>query len=214
MGKIKKRIRSNARELWEASFGKVPDGHHIKPIFDGGTDDISNLQCCSIEEHQQAHLTRYKELGDFRDLCSYYMLCGCYHEAHKTASSNGGKIGGQIVKSMGIGIFKYDRKGEEFRKIAAKGGSASQATLKRLGVSAFYDKELKKIICSKGGKASPVFKDPKRQSEFGKRGGVKNKGFRWYNDGVNSFKYTPKMQATLSFDDFMSQNNFNRGMLR
>jgi len=44
------------------------------------------------------------------------------------------------------------------------------------------------------------------QSEMGKRGGPKNKGFIWYNDGNKSYKYTIRQQAELSIDEFMAQN--------
>jgi hypothetical protein len=50
------------------------------------------------------------------------------------------------------------------------------------------------------------------QAEMGKRGGPKNKGFIWYTDGVNSFKYTSRMQTELSFDEFLARNkNFREG---
>lgn len=51
-----------------------------------------------------------------------------------------------------------------------------------------------------------VFLDPKRQSEFGKRGGKKNIGFVWVNDGTKSFKYTKKQQMVLSIDEFLQEN--------
>lgn len=44
------------------------------------------------------------------------------------------------------------------------------------------------------------------QSESGKRGGIKNKGFKWYNDGVNCFKYTSSQQTDLPFDEFIDRN--------
>lgn len=50
------------------------------------------------------------------------------------------------------------------------------------------------------------FYSSKTQSELGKRGGPKNKGFRWYNDGSKDYKYTAKQQAELSFEEFLSEN--------
>jgi hypothetical protein len=32
------------------------------------------------------------------------------------------------------------------------------------------------------------------------------KGFKWYNDGENSFKYTVKQQKIKSFDLFLKEN--------
>jgi hypothetical protein len=44
------------------------------------------------------------------------------------------------------------------------------------------------------------------QAERGKKGGPKNKGFKWYTNGADNFKYTPKQQLVLSFDNFLQQN--------
>jgi hypothetical protein len=46
----------------------------------------------------------------------------------------------------------------------------------------------------------------KISSSEGDKLGPKNKGFRWYSDGVNNFKYTPKQQLDLSFEDFLHQH--------
>jgi hypothetical protein len=52
----------------------------------------------------------------------------------------------------------------------------------------------------------------RRQSDRGKKGGVKNKGFKWYNDGVNVYKYIPERIKELPFDEFLKQNSqFKRG---
>ena len=58
------------------------------------------------------------------------------------------------------------------------------------------------------------FKDAARQSERGKKGGVKNKDARWYNDGTTLFKYTAAQQLVESFDDFIARTNFNIGRLK
>ena len=58
------------------------------------------------------------------------------------------------------------------------------------------------------------FTDPNRQAERGKKGGVKNKGARWYNDGVTLFKYTAAQQEVESFDDFIARTGFKKGRLK
>lgn len=118
----------------------------------------------------------------------------------------GGKVAAIRNKKLGAAIFD-----PEVRK-------KQHDTLKRKQVSAFYDPTLRYDISSKGGLNS-LFSEKYRkrnniseeefkqqQSERGKIGGKGNKGFKWYNDGNKSYKYTLKMQNELSFDDFLKQN--------
>ena len=155
-------------------------------------------------------MERYEKYGDFRDLCAYHMIGYNFSEAHQVSSSEGGKIGGTKVYDTGVGIFRS----EEERKIwAAMGGRIGGKTQKENGVGIHTpNKELRLHWASMGGKASGVFQDPKRQSEFGKRGGVKNKGFRWYTDNEGTHKkYTPTQQINENFEDFIKRTQFNRG---
>lgn len=204
-----------SRKIYESFYGKIPDGyelHHITPIFDGGVeDDLENMEILLPEQHAQRHLERYEKYGDIRDLCSYHMIGHNFTEAHRISSSEGGRIGGQITKERKTGIFRSD---DERREWASLGGKASQKTLKEKQVSAFYDPNLRFDISSKGGKKG-AFTQSKWQSEFGKRGGVKNKGFRWYNDGIKDYKYTPKMQEEVSFEEFLEQKpHFMKGRIK
>lgn len=65
-----------------------------------------------------------------------------------------------------------------------------------------------------GGKASGKFKDKIFQSEMGKRGEAKNKGFIWINDEKKAFKYTMKMQQNMPIEDYLSLNiNIKKGRL-
>lgn len=99
--------------------------------------------------------------------------------------SNAGKKGSAKGIENKSGIFGLSA--EQRRKNAIKGNEA----VRRMGLG-FFSK--------------------KTQSELGKRGGPKNKGFIWYNDGVNSFKYTTEMQKELSFEEFLISNpNFKQG---
>ena len=44
------------------------------------------------------------------------------------------------------------------------------------------------------------------QSDRGKRGGVRNRGFTWTNDGVKSYKYTQKQKSKESVEGFLENN--------
>lgn len=135
-------------------------------------------------------------------------------ERRSEICSSGGKAASIVNKENKTGIFSF-----EVRK-------RQHETLKRLQISAFYDNSTRKEISSKGGKLgyfSKAYYEKnnlpdeiriKMQSERGKVGGAKNKGFIWYNDGINTFKYTKKNQNELKFEEFLNKNvKFNKGRL-
>jgi hypothetical protein len=106
-------------------------------------------------------------------------------EERKSMCSRAGKIGAARGIENKSGIFGLSR---EQRVINAKRGND---VLRERGMGLF---------------------DRNVQVEMGKRGGPKNKGFIWYTDGVNSFKYTSRMQSELPFDEFLTRNkNFREG---
>jgi hypothetical protein len=199
--------KSNLRKKYIKFYGKnIPKDyeiHHIIPIHAGGNNDYDNLIPVSKKMHKTLHLDRYNKYKDFRDKVAYYMIGYNFTKAHKITASEGGKIGGNKVKKLKIGICTDNIKNR--KKWASLGGKAAQKTLKEKQISAFYDPKLRKEISSKGGKKG-AFTQSKWQSEFGKRGGVKNKGFKWYTDGIKNFKYTKKEQNILSFNKFIKKN--------
>jgi hypothetical protein len=97
-------------------------------------------------------------------------------------SSNGGKIGAAVCKLKGVGFFGYTL--EQRREYASECNKARK------------ERDFDKFIadCRKGGLSG------------GKIGGPKNAGFKWYNDGINDVKYTPKQQLEMSFEEFMELN--------
>lgn len=75
--------------------------HHIIPRHAGGSDDPSNLVELTVEEHAQAHLDRYNELGDKYDLLAYNLLSGQIDpdEGRKKAVIEGNRRGGKNSKN-------------------------------------------------------------------------------------------------------------------
>ena len=141
-------------------------------------------------------------------------------------SSRAGKVGGAIVHERKIGIFRND---EERKKWCVLGGNASYKNGNNKQFMFWASDEGRKKRSSMGGKNGNFTLEcvsrryncsleeaeiirKKEQSERGARGGIKNKGFKWYNDGIKSYKYTAQQQPLLSFDDFISQNeSFKKG---
>lgn len=206
------------REKYEKHYGIVLDDmeiHHIIPRHAGGTDDIENLIALRKDDHALAHLKRYEETGDFRDLCAYHMIGYNFSEAHFVSSSNGGKLGGRKVYEQRAGIFRSEEERKIWASMGGKVGGKVQAE-QGLGFHKYKtDPELHKSWSSKGGKTSGQFQNKEFQSEMGKRGGVKNKGFIWLNDGKKTIKYTMKQQKTKSIDDFILENpQYRLGRLR
>lgn len=201
------------RRKWIKKYGQIPEGkelHHIIPRHAGGTDDIDNIIAVTPEEHAELHMARYNELGDFRDLCAYHMIGYNFSEAHKISASAGGKIGGTKVFESKVGIFRS----EEERKLwASMGGKVGAKVQMENGIGIHgQTPEERKAFARMGGIASPAFKDPKIQSENGKRGGVKNKGFIWINDGTKTLKYTKKQQELQPIDEWLKDNpKFKKG---
>lgn len=163
--------------------------HHIIPKHMGGTDDPSNIIELTIEEHAKAHKELYEKFGKKEDWLAWKGLEGSISKEDIifTKCSIAGKHGVEKLKTLKICSF-YN---EELRlKAAAKGLEVCRE--KKLG---FYD--------------------PKVQSDLGKRGGPKNLGFIWINDGSISIKYTKKMQNNKCVEDFIKDNpKFSIGRLQ
>lgn len=100
-------------------------------------------------------------------------------EKRRQMRSRGGIKGSRVGMENKSGIHGLCKEKQKENAIKAN------AKMKELGLG-FFSKET--------------------QSELGKRGGPKNKGFSWYNDGKNEFKYTAKDKETLSFEQFLSEN--------
>ena len=109
-------------------------------------------------------------------------------EERKEMCSKGGKFGGVKNRDSKLGIFGLSQKDK--RNNAIKGGKSGVFS------KSYYEKN-----------NLPDSDRIKEQSNRGKIGGVKNKGFRWYNDGNYEYKYTIRDQDIIPFDIFLSDNN-------
>jgi hypothetical protein len=189
--------------------------HHKIPWYKGGTDDIENLELVSKEEHKQRHLNLYEKYGDYRDLCAYHMIGYNFTDAHKISSSQGGKLGGQKVKDLKLGICGIA--GKERSQIASMGGKLGAASQikNKIGIHGQTPEERNNFNKQGREKQKEIgggFYNSELQRENGKRGGPKNKGFRWYFDGTTNQKYTPKMQLDSPFEEFMKDHpEYNKG---
>lgn len=106
-------------------------------------------------------------------------------EVKSERSRKGGLIGGAAARDKKAGWHGFDK------DTRVKNAKNANAVLKTLGKGFF---------------------DPAVQSELGKRGGVKNKGCRWYNNGIKDFKYMTT--EVMSFEMFLDNNpNFSAGRI-
>jgi hypothetical protein len=212
MTKPKQAPRADTHKIWNKVNGPVPDGHeihHIIPKHAGGEDIVENLEAVTPTQHAERHLTRYKETGDFRDLCAYYMIGYNFTEAHRISSSNGGKVGGKKVYNTGVGIFRSEADRKVWASMGGKVGGIVQRDNK-LGIHGLSEEQRKANSSAAGKKGS--FTMSHIQSANGKKGGVKNKGFVWLTDGSTSIKYSSKLQQEKSVEQFLLENpTFKRG---
>lgn len=147
---------------------------------------------------------------------SYQLKTGLHSlskEERDKACSLGGVAAEKINRELGRAIFDPEVRVRQ------------HSTLRREQKSAFYDPSLRSRISSLGGKAGIFTKTYYQKNELsesdrieaqrdrGRRGGPKNKGFRWYNDGNKSYKYTLSQQKQKGFDSFITDSGFVAGKL-
>lgn len=214
----KYKYRPNTKKIYEEHYGVIiPDDyevHHILPERLGGTHDISNLTVLHWTDHALAHLELYEKFGDPRDLCAYHMISGRNRDAHLVACSMGGKKSQEAKKARGElnGFQLFDE--AKRRTVASKAGSISGLKQKELGLGIHTDEETRREWARLGALAvveKNGFTDPNRQAERGRKGGAKNKGARWYNDGTNNLRYTVTQQAEEPFDEFLKRTGMKAG---
>ena len=212
-----KLCKTNCRALYIIHYGEIEKDfqvHHKLPIRLGGTHHPDNLIALSKEEHALAHLDLYCQYGDVRDFCAYYVITNNIEEVRLLNCSIGGKKADELNKSLGrkTGFQLFDE--DKRKRIASKAGSVGGKVNyeNQLGI---FSPDANRLEYARLGGLAVIeingFKDKKRQSDRGKKGGKKNKGFKWYNDGINTYKYTKLQQETEDFEKFIEKNNFIRG---
>jgi hypothetical protein len=180
-------IPTYSNAIWEHQPMSIYHIHHIVPRHMGGTDDPDNLTRITIEEHAEAHRILYEEHGKKED---YIAWKGLEHsidiaELIQEKCSIGGKKGGTKQAELGLGFHTYKT-----------------------------NPELHKSWASKGGLTSGQFQKKDFQSEMGKRGGPRNKGFVWINDGEKDIKYTTTQQNDVPVDVLLKNNpQYKRGRI-
>ena len=216
MYKTKKEFRPNTKKIYEDFHGvKVPKGwavHHTLPVRLGGTHDVSNLELLDRDSHVFAHLALYQEFGDIRDLCASYMLRGLTDEARKIAAAAGGKAGWISNREKGI-VSGFGAQSEERRReVAAIAGRIGGTIQRDLGIGIHVDEETRAGWARLGAAAvAEQFTDSSAQASRGKRGGPKNKGFKWCHNDTVQIKYTAAQQAVESFEDFIARMDMKPG---
>lgn len=171
---------NKARKIYEQHYGKVPQGyevHHIIPKHAGGTDDISNLVALTQSEHKAAHLALYEKYGRKEDLMAAYMFTTS--EMRHIKAALGGAVGGKNQLELKVGIHGLPRE-EQLRQIAIARAIQEERKSNRF-----------------------VYATKEEQSSRGKRGGPKNKGFVWVNNGTIEVKYTSVQQQEETVADFL-----------
>lgn len=176
-------------------------------------DDYLNLHVGFIgtltQEEFTAQIQRQKKSASIIGALTYILGIGIHiddPELKRKYCSMGGYATRDLYRDSKMGFYSNEahKKGHQI--------------LRETQRSAFYDPNLRYEISSKGGKVGCFTKEYyeknglgeedriEAQRERGRRGGPKNKGFRWYNDGKKSYKYTVKQQSIKSFQDFIIEN--------
>lgn len=213
------KYRPNTKKLYEEHYGvTIPEGyevHHIVPERLGGSHSVENLTVLHWQDHAAAHLELYEKFGDPRDLCAYHMISGRSYEAHLAACAMGGKASQKAKRERGQanGFQLFDQ--AKRKAIATKAGAIGGARQKRLGLGIHTNEETRREWARLGAQAvKGQFSASEIQSSRGKRGGVKNAGFKWYSDGERDMKYTAEMQKAESFEDFLNRTGYKKGRKR
>ena len=217
---ISKESRPNTRKVYEEHYKvsvlKGYEVHHILPIRLGGTHDPDNLVILTLEEHSKAHLQLYERYSDVLDLYASYMIAGRKIEAHRLYCSMGGKEAQRRFRERGDLIGFQKMSVNRRKEVASNAGRIGGRVQVEQGIGIHVGEEQRREWAILGGHASVErngFKDSEIQSERGKKGGPKNKGFKWYNDGVSQFKYTVSQQKDIPFDTFLLNTGLKAGRL-
>lgn len=147
--------------------------HHIIPRHMGGTDDTSNLELLTVEEHAEAHRVLYETYGKHQDYIAWKGLSAQIgkDEIMKELKSLGGKLGSETCRKNKIGSF-FD---PELRsKVAMKGAIVKGK-----------NKDAKWWSNGTDYKFCTEQPDGYEKSSAPNNAGKKTTGTKWWNNGVS-----------------------------
>lgn len=126
-------------------------------------------------------------------------------------ASRAGKVGGAVVKANCLGILNpLNPSRVGWASLGGKAGGAAQA-IGKIGIHS-QTREERLLLSSQGGRKATETGRNKIvavagfASTCGKKGGLGNAGFVWYNDGQRSFKYTAAAQQSMPLADLLASN--------
>ena len=131
----------------------IHHNHHIVPRHAGGTDDETNLIRVSLTQHTMWHFANWQLWKRKEDYLAYKGL--------------GGQVQGEEITL-------------ERRRIGQINGGKSATPSKQEAARKNAIKARKVLVEKKVGLG---YATPEQQSEYGKRGGAKGKGYVWINNG-------------------------------
>lgn len=200
-------------DFWDTYFTSSKLVHSLIQTY-GKTDFVFKI-LHKFPDNPEGAILKEAEYFKLLQKRNNYLNC-CYSSGFldPKISSKAGKVGGSIVKNKKIGIFRSEKERRHWASLGGKIGGKAQAE-RGLGFHLYKNNpELHRKNSSKGGLISGQFQNKMFQSEMGKRGGLKNKGFVWITDGERSFKYTVKQQEKLSIESFLKLNDqFRKGRI-
>jgi hypothetical protein len=166
-------------EFWVEYFTSSKVVHSLIKIF--GKDDFNFKIVHTFETAEKAILkeAKYVKLAVNKE---DYLNMRHSPISNSEKCSQAGKIGGMLQVMRKQGIHKQTR----------------EERLEILKIARQEQNRRKKNPFSHASR--------EKQSERGRRGGPKNKGFVWLTDGTANIKYTKKMQEKKSIEIFLLEN--------
>ena len=166
--------------------------HHIIPRHAGGSDDPSNIQRLTIEEHAEAHKILYETYGREEDRIAWLGLSSQIgkEEAVRLAASLGGRKGNKALSSWYSKIkgSTYEEiygveRAEKLKSMRSK--RFSGCSNPRFGTKHSAERNKKHSECLSG----------KNHFNYGKP--AFTRGRKWMNDGTQSKMIPPSQISDL-----------------
>lgn len=176
-------------DLWKSYFSSSKLIHQLIKRYGVDSFDYRIIKTFDNSEdailYEAALLKKIVLRKDYANIACSMAFAG---KLTTEVCAKAGRIGGMVQVSKKLGIHKQTKEERERILMDAR----------------------KKQIEMKANKF--IFVDREVQSERGKKGGPKNKGFVWLSNGNRCIKYTKKMQEEKPVEEFLRENpDFFRG---